>query len=246
MKRFLLMLQFTTRIPVPVFIQAGEEDFQRGMKYFPVVGFAIGAVLWGLYKFASFFDPIVAAVVAVLAEIAITGGLHQDGLGDTFDGLYSNRTGDRMIEVMKDSRLGTHGVLAVTGIILLKVALINAIASPAALLSMPIFSRTAMVFGAAFSRCAREEGLGCMFIKGVGWKDALSSGLMAGILAYMFTGLVFVSVMEGVLLATAMVFIRMMDRKIGGMTGDTLGALEEISSVVFLFVYGIFDLLSLS
>lgn len=244
MKRFLLMLQFTTRIPIPLNLRAEEEDFQKGMKLFPFIGFLIGIVLWVFYKFVFMFDPLVAAVGVVLIEIVITGGLHQDGLGDTFDGLFSNRTGDKMLEVMKDSCLGTHGVLVITGVLLLKTALINAIADPVVLLGMSVFSRLSMVFGSAFSRSARKEGLGCMFIEGVDWKDALFSGLLAGILVFKFIGVFYAAIIEGVLLATAMLFIKLMDKKIGGMTGDTLGALEEISSLAFLFVYIVLNIVN--
>lgn len=233
------MLQFTTRLPIPVQLKVGEEDFHRGMKLFPIIGIIIGSILWLSYRFVFAYDPMVAAVSAVLLEIVITGGLHQDGLGDTFDGLFSNTRGERMVAVMKDSRLGAHGVLAIIGVLLLKVSLINAIGNPVALLTMPVLSRLSMVFGAAFSRSAREEGLGHLFIEGVGWKDALFSGILAGVLVFYFIGITGVIVSEIVILIVTLVYIRIFDNRIGGMTGDTLGALEEVCSVAFLTIYPI-------
>lgn len=239
------MLQFTTRIPVPVNLEVGSSDYSRGMKLFPLIGFVVGVILWGVYKLLLPLDPLVAAVGAVLAEAAVTGGLHLDGLADTFDGLYSNRRGEEMLRIMKDSRLGTHGVLAVTGVLLLKVTLLNALSSANILLAMGVFSRLAMVFGAAFSISARREGLGFLFIEGVSWKDALLAGLLSVVLIFNFMGIVYIVIAAGILLGVSLVLAGIMKRRIGGMTGDTLGALGEISSVLFLFLSLLFKPLHL-
>ncbi|MBA1334879.1 MAG: Cobalamin synthase [Firmicutes bacterium] len=239
MKRLLLMLQFTTILPIPIQLQVEDSDFQKGMKLFPIVGAVIGLILWASYRMLSAFDTLVAAVAAVLLETVITGGLHQDGLGDTFDGLFSNKNGDEMIAVMKDSRLGTHGVLAITGVLLLKVSLIRAINNPVAVLAMPVLSRLSMVLGASFSKNAREDGLGSLFIKGVGWKDALFSGALTGMILYYLTGALCTVISIAAATAAVLGYIRLFDRKIGGMTGDTLGAVGEICSVLFLTVFAV-------
>lgn len=233
------MLQFTTRLPLPHTGDIQEKDLQEGMKYLPLAGSFIGVAVWLFYRIILVFDPIVAAVAAVLAEVVITGGLHLDGLADTFDGLYSNKTGKEMLEVMKDSRLGTHGVLAVAGVLLLKVALVNAISNPGALLIMPVFSRLAMVYGAAFSKSARQEGLGYVFIEGVGKRDALFASVLTLLAAFYFLGFAGAVAVLAVILAVSLWFIEVCSLKIGGMTGDTLGALGEISSLGFLTAYSL-------
>ncbi|MDD4708130.1 MAG: adenosylcobinamide-GDP ribazoletransferase, partial [Firmicutes bacterium] len=159
---------------------------------------------------------------------------------DTFDGLCSNRDREGMLDAMKDSRLGTHGVLALTGAFFLKVALINALGKPEALLVMPVFSRLAMVYGAAFSESARASGLGFVFIKGTTGKDVLIASLIALSITLYPLGLLYTAAMMAVVPAVSLMFIRLCTLRIGGMTGDTLGALGETVSLVFLSTYGVF------
>jgi len=239
MKRLILMLQFATRFPVPRLENIEENDLQRGMKYLPLAGVMIGAVVWFSYRIMRLINPLAAAVAAVFTEVMVTGGLHQDGLADTFDGLYSNKNREEMLEIMKDSRLGTNGVLAITGVLFLKVALLYVVSRSAVLLVMPVFSRLAMVYGAAFSVSARQSGLGHVFIEGVGKRDALIASLLTVLVTFYFIGFIGSIAVMAVLLAVALFFIEVCSMKIGGMTGDTLGALGEISSVVFLIVYRI-------
>ncbi|MGI6704630.1 MAG: adenosylcobinamide-GDP ribazoletransferase [Clostridia bacterium] len=239
MKGLILVLQFTTRLPIPLSVKTREEDLTGIMKYMPLAGGIIGLAMWFIYRILLAFDLFAAAVAAVLAESVITGGLHQDGLADTFDGLYSNRDREGMLEAMKDSRLGTHGVLALTGSLLLKVALINAIAKPEALLVMPVFSRLAMVFGAAYSKSARPSGLGFVFINGTSGKDALIASFIALSITLYPAGLLCTVAAMAVVPALSFLFIRLCTLRIGGMTGDTLGALGEMASLAFLSVYGI-------
>jgi len=239
MKRLILMLQFATRFPVPRLENIEENDLQRGMKYLPLAGVMIGAVVWFSYRIMRLINPLAAAVAAVFTEVMVTGGLHQDGLADTFDGLYSNKNREEMLEIMKDSRLGTNGVLAITGVLFLKVALLYVVSRSAVLLVMPVFSRLAMVYGAAFSVSARQSGLGHVFIEGVGKRDALIASLLTVLVTFYFIGFIGSIAVMAVLLAVALFLIEVCSMKIGGMTGDTLGALGEISSVVFLIVYRI-------
>lgn len=239
MKRLVLMLQFATRLPLPYMEDVQERDLQRGVKYLPLVGIVVGLILWAVYRIIFVFDTFVAAVTAVLAEAVITGGLHQDGLADTFDGLYSNKNSQEMLAVMRDSRLGTNGVVAVTGVLLLKVALIHAVSRPETLLIMPVFSRLAMVYGISFSTSARKSGLGYAFIEGVGRADALLASLITIVVSFYFINLMDAIALMALMLAISMVFIEVCRLKIGGMTGDTLGALEEISCLIFLTAYGL-------
>lgn len=237
MKGFIAILRFTTRLPIPQREDTTERDLLGGIKYMPLAGGIIGAVAALIYRALYGFDPAVAAIAAVLLEIIITGGLHQDGLADTFDGLYSGKDREGTLEVMKDSRLGTHGVLALTGALLLKVALVNALKEPGALLAAPVFSRLAMVCGAAFSRSARQAGLGCLFINGTSGRDALAAGLIAAAISLYAVGAAVTAAAMVVTPAIALAVVKLCSRRIGGMTGDTLGALGEIAGLGFLVVY---------
>jgi adenosylcobinamide-GDP ribazoletransferase len=237
MKGFLAILRFTTRLPIPQREDTAERDLISGIRLMPLAGGIIGAVTALIYRALYGFDPAVAAVAAVLSEIVITGGLHQDGLADTFDGLYSGKDRERTLEVMKDSRLGTHGVLALTGTLLLKVALIIALKSPEALFAAPVFSRLAMVYGAAFSRSARQAGLGCLFINGTSGRDALAASIIAAAITLYPAGAAVTAAALMVTPVIALGVVKLCSRRIGGMTGDTLGALGEIAGLGFLVVY---------
>ncbi|MGE5613890.1 MAG: adenosylcobinamide-GDP ribazoletransferase, partial [Bacillota bacterium] len=112
MRRFILMLQFLTTLPVKINVKAGREDFGKGLVLAPLVGLVVGALTAGFnYLFGILFPPLVTAVLTVAVYILLTGGLHLDGLGDTADGIFSNRPAERVLEIMKDSRVGTNAVI---------------------------------------------------------------------------------------------------------------------------------------
>lgn len=125
-EKILGTLRFLTRIPVKT---GGEfdEEFHKGMYYFPLVGFIIGIITYLVSLLVGIMfpsDALVIAIIAVFTEVFLTGGLHIDGLGDTADAFFSNRDKDRMLEIMKDSRLGTNSLLAIMFTILIKIGVI--------------------------------------------------------------------------------------------------------------------------
>ena len=101
MKRFILILQFLTRIPIKLNV-GFDDEFYKSIVYFPLVGFVIG-ILSYLIGWISMllFEPFIASIIITLAGVLITGGLHIDGLGDTFDAIYSYRDKEKMLEIMK-------------------------------------------------------------------------------------------------------------------------------------------------
>lgn len=240
MKGFIQALQFSTRIPIRTIPREEGAGLAKGMKYMPLIGGAIGLVMLALYEILTGIDSLVAAVTAILAEALITGGLHQDGLADTFDGFYCNGPRDDILKVMADSRLGTHGVIALTGVLLLKIAFVNAFKRPEMLFIMPVYARLAMVYGAAFSKSAKASGLGSEVIGDVMPKDALIASLITMAIAIYPIGLFLTGILTVMTLGLSLVFVRVCSFKIGGMTGDTLGALNEIVALSVLPVYGLF------
>ena len=113
MKTFILALQLMTRLPINKEIQVTDARLIRGVMYWPLVGVVTGVIDCIVFVLLSFFVPkSVAAVFAVLCQLCVTGGFHLDGLCDTADAIYSARTRERMLEIMKDSRIGTNGVIA--------------------------------------------------------------------------------------------------------------------------------------
>ena len=146
MTPFFIALQFLTRLKIVNQTEWSVEDFGKSVVAFPYVGLIIGLILALLYGILSPFIPLVPLMlILVIAEFLITGGLHADGLMDTSDGLFSGRERDRKLEIMKDSRIGSFGVVAFVFVTLLKWQLLTAIPTeefiPMALIMMPLMSR---------------------------------------------------------------------------------------------------------
>ncbi len=118
MKRFISILQFMTRIPININV-GFDEEFHKTLSYFPLVGLVLGVLELLIGKISlMIFDPFITSLIITLSAVILTGGLHIDGLGDTFDALYSYRDKEKMLEIMKDSRLGTNSLLAVMFLLL--------------------------------------------------------------------------------------------------------------------------------
>lgn len=238
LKRFILMVQFLTTIPLRFRLDVTEEDFGKGLVFAPAVGLILGGILAGAwYVFCLVFPVYVSAVLIVIIYILLTGGLHLDGLGDTFDGLFSNRPRERMLEIMRDSRVGTNAVLAVTAVLLLYTALISSFDKDAilkVLLLMPVAGRVGSLVGSGISRYARSgEGLGKSFIEYCGAAE-VTAGLIIYFLIFFLTAGVQGLIAALVPPVTAFAATKFLNRKIGGATGDTLGAVCEINQVIFL------------
>ncbi len=250
MKSLVLMIQFMTRYPIPLTIDFTAERFVQGMKWMPLVGLlaALPATA-GFVLVDALLGRELGAIVAVIALIAITGGLHMDGIGDTADGLFSYRSRERMLEIMRDSTLGTNGVIAVVLTILLKYLLLHNIpASGAALavLATPVLGRMALVWHSAVGRYAREErGIGD-YVNQTGMTQAVAaSGVSLAIVAGMlfFWGLPpgLVALVTVVLhvpaLVLAVLFAVYLKPRLGGITGDTIGATVELAEIATFLVF---------
>ena len=242
MKQLILMIQFLTRIPLKVTLEVTDEDFTKGFKYFPVVGSIIGGLVYAIhFILRPYFNEFSLAVMITLSYIYITGGLHMDGLSDSADGLFSGRSKVRILEIMKDSRIGSNGAIAMVFVVLLKVAFLNEIdpmVMGKLLLTLPMMSKYVVVFTSTFSKYAREDGMGNWFIGKVSAVDFL----MATVYTVGITALI--EPRHLVLLSGAMVFGWLFRgfcyRHIDGMTGDTIGALSELSDVVILCIGVVF------
>lgn len=235
MKRLILMLQFLTKYPLPFQLKVTDEDFTKGAIYFPVVGGIIGANLWLFaWLINTKVQPLVLAVLLVSFQIFITGGLHLDGLADTFDGLYSYRDKNKILEIMKDSRVGTNGVLILIVSILLKVSLISSIPYKDmywVLMLMPVGARYLGMLLAFSSVYARERGMGGFFIHKITKLQFLVMTIM--------TVLIFLLKVKALLILLLMFILTFMFRahvysKIDGVTGDIIGCWIEMTELIFL------------
>lgn len=235
MRGFLDAIQFMTIVPVG---KNRAFDPRRMVAYFPVVGLLIGVLLSGLDRvFVRLWNEPVAALLDVFLLIGVTGALHLDGLGDTADGLYGRRSRQAALAIMKDSRIGVMGLLAVLCCLAAKWAGISALTQHRHLLlvAVPAYSRCAVVFGMRFLSYARSEGgTGRAFFERkpaassfLGVLIPLSISLLMG-----FRGLLlaagFALLVSGILLYYK--------KRIGGITGDMLGALIETTEAALFLI----------
>lgn len=233
-RSFVLALQFLTRIPVRS-ASTEDADVVRSVFWYPYVGLVLG-VLYALLAelaFALFPAPI-AAFCMLAATVALTGALHLDGLMDTADGLLSGRTRERMLDIMRDSRVGAMGAVALVLLLLGKWVCFAELgaSSPWVWLLMPAFGRYAIVLLLAGFPYARAEGMGKVFAGKIGWLHAIASGLFLPLPLILWRG-------EGVALVllffvTVWILGRNWAHKLGGLTGDTYGAMCELQELIFL------------
>ncbi|PAB60766.1 adenosylcobinamide-GDP ribazoletransferase [Anaeromicrobium sediminis] len=249
MKKLILMIQFLTRIPININLDVDESDFLDGIMYFPLVGIIIGLFVSGSYYLGySLGGSFLGAVFTVVGGVFITGGLHLDGLSDTFDGIYSNRDKERILEIMKDSRLGANGALAMLILIILKISLIKTLGEKLSgneiyyyLILMPVFARMCQVFGARFSVYARNNGMGGFFIGKTTNKHLIGALITCVLISLIKIEIVWIFLVAYVF---SIWYINHISSKIGGMTGDTLGALCELGEVFYTFVILVYVVLS--
>jgi adenosylcobinamide-GDP ribazoletransferase len=230
MKRFLAAIQFLTILPLPRGLCPDERALGGSLPFFPVVGLGIGAAVALIDRGLGSLLPVGAtSVLAVILLIAASGGLHLDGLADTADGFFSSRPRKRILDIMKDSRTGPMGVAAIVCVVALKIALIASVAAPArawVLLLTPVAGRCALLVQMALLPYVRPEGLAQVFHQSRSRIHALWALIFliaAGGLAGGFPGLI----AGGVSFLFALLFTAYVRRRIGGLTGDTLGAACE-------------------
>lgn len=239
---FLATLQFLTRIPVRDRWCDGIElkEYARGIVCFPLVGLVIGllaALVWQILM--PHIGVLPAAIAVVIAHIMLTGGLHLDGLADSCDGLFSVRSRERILEIMRDSRIGTNGALALSVAVLLRTALVyqmNADGLPvlAFLIVTPVVGRSMMAVMMYRQAYARESGMGNLFIGKISEGRFGITLLLMATLVLLIGGLFSLFALL-VTLLFVLGFRRFVATRIGGQTGDTLGAACELSELVFLF-----------
>jgi len=234
---FLLALQFLTIIPLKV-KNVFDKSLARSLIYYPLIGLLLGAILAaGLALLMVLnFQKIPASIILVVLLIIFTGGLHLDGLSDTFDALLSRKPREEMLQIMRDSHAGVLGIVAVICVILLKIAILSSLSlasMTAGLLLMCVSSRWSMVFSIFLFSYARKDGKAKVFTEGITPRIFIFATIIglacAGLIAKF--GGIFVF---GISALGAYVIGKFVSRKLGGITGDTLGAANEITEVVVL------------
>ena len=240
MKSFLTALQFLTRIHLKEQTDLVMEDFGRSTKFFPLIGAILGFIYWlaswfltAVFGWANFVTTLL-----VLLPVVLTGGLLLDGFMDTADGVFSARDRERKLEIMKDSRVGSFGVIAFVSLMLVNWTVLRDI-PPAlvmtALFVMPVIGRMAMVMVIAFFPYARKEGMGKVFSDMADRKTVAIAGITAVLFVVPWGQAAAAALAAG--LGFAWLLGRWLSEKLGGLTGDTYGAVETLTETMVLLVF---------
>lgn len=232
--------QFLTICPTIIRRMFTSQEMGRAVGWFPLVGLALGGLLFGLHTVTqTIFPATVSAALTLCAWIALTRAFHIDGFMDACDGLFGGWTPERRLEIMKDSRMGAFGSVGGVLVLLTKFA---ALASSAALLPALVLAPTLGRFASplviyAFPY-AREDGLGIEMKRNVSLREVLTATLLAGLAAWFTLGWVGLALMAGAALV-AFATARYVMRLLPGLTGDIYGTVTTLVEVLTLVFFTI-------
>jgi adenosylcobinamide-GDP ribazoletransferase len=239
MRLFVIAFQFLTIVPLPIAVRCEEEDLGRSMTWFPVVGLALGAILAGAdYLMAPYLPRGVADLILIVLMTVMTGALHLDGLSDVCDGLAARGSRERFLEVMKDSRVGAVGAVALVLALGLKYQALVSIPpghKREVLLYFPLAARFAQVQMTVGAKRARGNGLGSSFITGAGVIQLVLAYGFTLAAAYLLLGL------NGIACSVLLYLITWTvkswsHRRLGGITGDVIGCASELNEIFSLLL----------
>lgn len=236
---------FITRLPIKVNFEYKSD--QGNVKFFPLVGIILGFILFAVGYIFDIFNSFLVASIIITTHIFLTGGIHLDGLSDMSDGILSYRDRDKMIEIMKDSRIGAMGVIALILIIALKIFAVSEailIDNLFYIILFPIYGRLGIVALCFFGKPIDKSRLGVgfignmkigefLFINIVYWSIINFIGYMFSDNIFIFTNFIISSSVTLIIIIFLMFYmVKRITHYIGGISGDILGAGCEISELV--------------
>ncbi len=244
---FITALQFLTVFTIRKEHDVDENDLARSMVYFPFVGFVIGIILVYANKlFLGFFPDTIANIFLLILSVVITRALHIDGLADSLDGIMGGKDPESRLAIMRDSRIGTAGVLGIFFVLLIKYACLNTLFydyKTAALLTAPAFSRWSQMLMMFEADYGREDGMGRAFVGHVRLGGLLTASIvtvvLSGFVIYQYdlrTAILAFAIPLAVGLVT-FVWRCYIVRKVGGVTGDSVGAVSEMTEALTLLLF---------
>ncbi len=237
--RYAAAQAFLSRVP-SLGLVLDEDDWTRCLPWFPVVGIVLGIVSSLPLLLMGPLGATLAAALSVGLLALLSGGLHLDGLADLFDGLGSNRDRERVLEIMRDPRVGAHGAAALIILLLVHVAALAQASAEVGLwaaVAAPAVGRWLVLPAIVHFDYARADGMGTGFKAHANPTQVLQGAAVAGAAASLcgIPGLVALAVA----LLVTMLFAARVSRKLGGLTGDVYGALVELGQVTFLIALAV-------
>lgn len=241
---FFIAMGFFTRIPMPAWVKVDGESLNKANRYFGLMGVLVGAISALVYGLSMQFLPIsVSIILAMITSVVVTGAFHEDGLADTADGFGGGWLVADKLKIMKDSRIGTYGAVTLLLAILLKFQLLVELA-----LYDPDMLIPALIIGHCLSRVlaasiifsesyvSEEVGSKSKPLAQNQTFNELLILLVTGAAVLWFSGLGAMLLLASVLLVLRWLLILFFRRQIGGYTGDTLGAAQQVSEIVCYLV----------
>lgn len=233
---FLAALHFLTTIPIAPRRHFTDAQLGASLAYYPIVGALIGLMLVGVrLAFTLLFTASIGAVLTLAMWVLVTGGLHLDGFMDACDGLFSHRSTEERLRIMRDVHVGAWGVLGVVLLLVSKLAALPAVSDEGLLLA-PTLARWALSLSVVVFPYGRPEGWGKTLKERSGPRPLVVATLMAFALVLFFARVGGLVAFACVLISTLLIARFALDR-LPGLTGDVYGMIAEVGEVVVLLVF---------
>jgi adenosylcobinamide-GDP ribazoletransferase len=237
---FLLMLQVLTRIPINKSLPCEDDNFKNGANFFAFIGLLLALCQYGLYVVLAEIIPINFVVIAIIVlDILVTGALHVDGFGDTCDGFFAFKGRDKVIEIMKDSRIGTFACIGIVLNLLIKYEgylLLLTNSKALSIILIPMTSRFSIILLSYLGKAAKEKGSGNLFINTVTLRESIVNMIFVLAIGFLLNlALETIILLIGAIVITIL-FNLLCNSKIKGITGDSLGANNELVTLISLIM----------
>ena len=239
-RSFVLALGFFTRIPVPGFADFQERDLNYAAKYFPLVGTIVGAIAALIFVLTNrMFTQDIAIILSMVASIYMTGAFHEDGLTDAIDGLGGGWGKEQVLAIMQDSRIGSYGAVAIILVLLLKFTALTHVAIssvPAVLIAGHSLSRLCAVLVMATQSYVKSSGKAKPLATQLTMLDILLAVIFGLLPLWLLNSTNYGSASYVALIFVVVVwlwFSYVIKKRIGGYTGDCLGATQQLTEVAF-------------
>jgi adenosylcobinamide-GDP ribazoletransferase len=242
LRLFFTALQFFTRLPIPRWVGFDPAWLNQASRYFPLVGVVVALITGTVYVVAfKFLPPAVAAILSVAAGIYVTGAFHEDGFADMCDGFGGGMTPERVLEIMKDSRIGAYGAIGIFCLLLLKCAILTQIPPSrvlAALLLAHPMSRlmaVSLIWRLDYARAEGKAKPMAQKMRTIEFAIAALTALLPALMLIYLGWLSWTMLISGFALAlvATLWLARKFVRRIGGYTGDCLGAVQQVTEAIF-------------
>ncbi|NLZ50017.1 MAG: adenosylcobinamide-GDP ribazoletransferase [Clostridiales bacterium] len=235
-KGLILAIQFFTRIPINITVDFNEKNIRYSIFFMPLVGTIIGGFGGIVYYLIAPHNKLMASFLTLLITIILTGGLHIDGLADTFDGFLANKDRKKTMEIMKDSRIGTFGVLSIVlHLMFLYILIISIDNVPLAMILSFTNSRLIASIIISNKKSAQVNGLGALFHKSNPKKLIILSTIIYLIFLVSINKKYLIPLVINYILAE--IISNISYKKIDGLTGDVYGTIIELGVLISLFSF---------